>query len=183
MEFAAPPPPLPAPKPAALTVLGILNILFGAIGLISALFTIKLYVTPLESQTGLMADMLRSDAFFASCMRVIFFPGIIFAVLQLVTGIGMLRSSELARKTAVACAFYSIVVGLFVGWLNVRYMMPFTVEHTLQQLKDPAVAEMTRRITQGASYFGIALGLLYPVLGLILLSRAKVRQFCIARSC
>lgn len=181
---SSPPPLPPAPKPAVLTVFGILNILFGTIGLLSALITCRLYVTPLESQTGVMADLLRSNAFCASCLRAIFIPGLIFVILQFVSGIGLLRSSELARKTALVCSLYSIAAGLFVGWLNIRYILPFTIEHSLQQVKgSQAAAEMMRSVTQAAGYAGIVIGLIYPILAFVLLSRAKVRQHCIARSC
>lgn len=187
MESVFPPPPLPvapAPKPAALTVFGILNIIFGAIGLISVLFSYKLYFTPLESQVGPMPEALRASPFCFTCMRALIIPGTLFVLLQLISGIGLLRSSNLARKTALGCALYSIAAGLFSGWLTIRYILPVTLQQALQQMKnaDPAVAEMTRTIGTAAGYFGVVVALILPVLTLIFLSRAKVRQYCLARS-
>jgi hypothetical protein len=176
------PPPLPlVEKPTALTVFGVLNIIFGTLGLIGGAMSVKLYFTPLDGQTGLMPDLLRAVPFYADCIRKMLIPGAVFSLLNLGSGIGLLRSNERARRIALACAIYGLAAGLLVGWLNIRYVMPFMLEHSLAQVKEPAVAEITRSVTLASTYVGAALGLLYPVLTLVFLSRAKVRQYCTPR--
>jgi hypothetical protein len=158
-------------------------ILFGSFGMVGLISTCKFYFAPLESETGLMAEMLRSNASFAASMRWLFLPGVLLAVLQFCSGIGLLRASLFARKIALGCAVYGIIAGLYSTWLTLTYTLPFTLTHTLQQVKNPAMIETARNFTLLSSYFGIALGLLYPTIALILLNRASVRRYCQTHSC
>jgi hypothetical protein len=177
------PPSLPAPqRPASLTVFGILNLVFGFIGLIGALMSYKLYFTPLEGQTGIMADLLRSDAFYASCMRINVVPSTLFVIAQVISGIGLLQAREGARRTAMFCGVYGIIAGIFMGYLSYSHVMPFTIEYTLKTVQDPAVAEITRATSKVAGLIGLVAGLIYPVLTLVFLGRKKVREFCRTRA-
>lgn len=142
----------------------------------------KLYFTPLEGQTGIMADLLRSDAFYASCMRINVVPATLFVIAQIISGIGLLKAREGARRIALFCGLYGILAGIFVGYLSYYHAIPFTIEYTLKTIKEPAVAEMTRAMSKVGALAGLVLGLIYPVLSLVFLGRKSVRDFCQARA-
>lgn len=183
MESPIPPPPLPptpASKPLSLTVVGILNLVFGVIGLLTTATSYKLYSTPLETQAGLLPDLLRHDPFYASCMRILIIPSTLMVLAQVVSGIGLFQAREGARRLAIFCGIYGVLAGIVVGWLTVEHLMPFTIEETLKTVKEPAVAEMTRSIARVSGIVGAALGLLYPVLVIIFLRRKKVRDYCVS---
>lgn len=177
-----PPPPVIPQRPASLTVFGILNLIFGVIGLFGAAMSFKLYYTPLEGQTGIMADLLRADPFYASCMRVIIVPATLFVIAQTISGIGLLKARESARRVAIFCGIYGIISGIVVGYLSYYHVMPFTIEQTLKTIKEPAIAETTRVIARGASTVGLLAGLIYPVLTLVFLGKKSVRDYCLARA-
>ncbi|WP_395750097.1 hypothetical protein [Prosthecobacter sp.] len=169
-------PPSSAQPNALLQIIGGLYILFGSFGLISLLKNAALCFAPLEGQTGLMAEMMRGNDSYAATMRTLFLPGLLYALAQFISGVGLLRASRLARKAAIGCALYGIVAAVFTGWLTVSYTLPFTLAYTLQQVKNPDMLNTTRNITLASGYIGVALGVLYPLTAFILLMRTKVRS-------
>jgi hypothetical protein len=179
MESSSP----PAHPSAILQIIGGIYILFGSFGLVNIISNSSLCFAPLDAQTGIMAEMMRSNPSYAAIMRALFLPGLLFAALQFSSGVGLLRLSAFARKAALFCAFYGILAALFTAWLTVTYTLPFTLDHTLQQVKNPAMIETTRNFTLVSGYIGIALGLLYPLVAFILLKRIKIRPYGIAHSC
>ncbi len=172
--------PPPSQSTTIFQVIGGLYILFGSFTLVSMVQNCSVSFAPLEGQTGLMADMMRGNPAYASTMRALFFPGLLYALVQFTSGVGLLRLSPLARKAALACALYGIAAALFTAWLTVTYTLPFTLAHTLQQVKNPAMLVTTRNVTLASGYIGIALGLLYPLLAFILLKRNKIPRYVIA---
>ncbi len=166
--------PSPSRATTILQVIGGLYILFGSFALVNMVQNCRLSFAPLDGQIGLMADMLRSNPSYATIMRVLFFPGLLYAVLQFTSGVGLLRLSPLARKAAIGCALYGIAAALFTAWLTVTYTLPFTLAYTLQQVKNPDMLVTTRNFTLASGYLGIALGLLYPLVAFILLKRTPI---------
>lgn len=175
--------PPPTQSTTIFQVIGGLYILFGSFTLVSMVQNSSVCFAPLEGQTGFMADMMRGNPTYASYMRMLFFPGLLYALVQFGSGVGLLRLSALARKAALACALYGIAAALLTAWLTVTYTLPFTLAYTLQQVKNPAMLETTRNVTLASGYIGIALGLLYPLVAFILLKRNKIPRYGIAYSC
>ena len=71
-----------------------------------------------------MADLMKGDPLYASFMRIIFVPGVLFALAQLSSGIGLLKSREWARKLAIAVALYSALAGMVLGYINMTHVTP-----------------------------------------------------------
>lgn len=163
-------------------VFGILNLSFGVIGLVGTAVSYKLYFTPLEGQTGPMADLLRSDPFYASCMRINVVPATVVMIAKIISGIGLLKAREGARRLALFCAVYSIFAGIFIGYLSYYHATPFMIEYTLKTIKEPAIAEMTRAVSKIGGILGALGSLIYPVLTLVFLGKKSVRDFCQARA-
>lgn len=175
-------PPTPSRSTAILQIIGGLFILFGSFTLVNMVANSRLCFGPLEGQTGLMADMFRSHPTYATMMRALFFPGLLYALLQFVSGVGLLRLSPLARKVAIGTAFYGLVAALFTAWLTVTYTLPFTLAHTVEQVKNPAMIPTARNFTLASGYFGIAIGILYPLAALILLKRTPIPRYDFSHS-
>ena len=169
-------------RPRSLNVFGILMIAFSVMGIASSIFSFRVYFTPLDKQTGIMADLLRSDPEYASIMRMVLVPSFIFMFIQLASGIGLLRAREWARKLAIFNAVYALIVGVFIGYLNATRLTPFTLDHTMQKAKDPAIANImktTMMVTQGVTMVLIAA---FWIVAIVMLARTKVRVFCVAAS-
>lgn len=182
METTPPSLPFSAKPPGALKVFGILNIIFGAMGLLGVLPSLSLYFRPLDGQTGVMADLLRSDAFYLSAMRIVSLPGMLFVFAQFISGFGLLKALEWARRLAIGSAIYGIIAGVFVGWLSMTRVMPFMLKQVVPPGTDPAIAETTRIAAMVSGGIGLVIGMLFPVLLLIFLTRPRVRDYCIAVS-
>ena len=178
----ASPPPLALKRPASLSVFGILNLVFGTLGLLSAALSYKLYFTPLEGQTGIMPDLMRSDSFYASCMRINLVPATLFVIAQIISGIGLIQAREGGRKLALFCGVYGILAGIFIGYLSYYHVIPFSVEYVVKNVKDPAIAEVTRNASKVGGIIGIGVGFIYPVLTLVFLGKKSVRDFCQAKA-
>ena len=169
--------PPPAKSTTILQAIGGMYILFGSFTLVNMLQNCGIFFATLDGQTGLLPGMLRSNPAYASIMRVLFLPGLIFALLQFASGVGLLRLSAFARKVALGCALYGMLAALFTAWLTVTYTLPFTLAYTLQHVKNPAMMESARNVTLASGYIGIALGLLYQVVAFILLKRFKIPRY------
>ena len=167
----------PTKSTTILQVIGGMYILFGSCTLVSMVQNCRVCFAPLEGQTGPMAEMLRNQPDYAAIMRVLFFPGLIYAVLQFGSGVGLLRLSPFARKVALGIALYGIAAALFTAWLTVTYTLPFTLAYTLQHVKNPAMLASARNVTLVSEYIGIALGLIYPLAAFILLKRFKILRY------
>jgi len=157
-----------------LQIIGGLYILFGSFTLVSMVQNAGVCFAPLEGQTGLMAELMRAQPAYASTMRALFFPGLLYALVQFGSGVGLLRLSPLARRVALGCALYGLAAALLTAWLTVTYTLPFTLDYTMQQVKNPDMIVTTRNVTLASGYFGIALGLLYPLVAFILLKRTPI---------
>lgn len=151
-------------------------------GLLGVVPSLGLYFRSLDGQTGVMADLLRSDASYLSAMRIISIPGILFVFAQFVSGFGLLKALEWARRLAIGGAIYGIIAGVFVGWLSMTRVMPFVLKHAVPAGTDPAIAETTRIVTMVSGGIGLVIGMLFPVLLIIFLTRPRVRDYCIAIS-
>jgi len=167
----------PSKSTTILQVIGGMYILFGSFALVSMVQNCKVCFAPLDGQTGPFAEMLRSQPEYAAIMRQLLFPGLIYAVAQFGSGVGLLRLSAFARKVALGCALYGVVAALLTAWLTVTYTLPFTLAYTLQHVKNPAMMASARNVTLASAYIGIVLGLLYPLVAFILLKRFKIPRY------
>lgn len=177
-----PPPPVIPQRPESLTVFGILNLMFAVMGLVGLLVSFKLYYSPLEGQTGLMADLLRADPFYASCMRIISVPSVLYVIAMLISGIGLLHARDGARRLAILCGVYGILAGIVNGYLGFYHVMPFTIEQTVATIREPGIADMTRSFAQAASITGMLAAFAYPVVTLIFMTRKSVCDYCRSRA-
>src|SRR5438105_8749554 len=100
-------------RPVSVTVLGVLNMLFGMLGMLAILIS----ATALLIEPG----SLGSAGSPKSTIRLGF--GVLSCVVLLVSGVGLLGMKAWARKLSIVYAVFSIVVsiaGLLMGWTNLE---------------------------------------------------------------
>jgi hypothetical protein len=97
--------------------------------------------------------------------------GAVATAALLVAGIGMLQLKPWSRKVSIAYAIYSLVmtpIGIVMQFL---FMLPVLIEHAHQQPGPAASAAVNGSI---GNMFGSLVGLIYPVLLLIFMTRRNV---------
>src|SRR5258707_672755 len=102
-------------RSAAVTIFGILNILFGALGFVSTLFVLLLVPKMLanldEAHNPALKIMNEHPAYMAFTKGSQALSLIVCPVL-IASGIGLLRLKPWARKTTIGYGIYAILLGL-----------------------------------------------------------------------
>lgn len=150
-------------KPTSVKVFGILNIVFGGLGLIC---------TPLGLLVGVAAMQKTMEATAAYKMWTLAsgFIGIGFAIWLLVVGIGLVMMKRWARRGSVAYAcviiFWNIIgAGVNIAALSLKWI-------NLPEAGLPGFI--------GGMVGGMCGGLIYPILLLIFMQTGKVRKAFVA---
>jgi hypothetical protein len=146
-------------RPASVTVFGVLNIVFGVLGLLSGAASLGIMIAVangafpdnagLGEQPALMLWTLAASAL-----------GIVFAIVLFASGIGLLRMRPWGRTAALAYAGYAVfstVVGMAIHWIYVA--QPLLAEQGPGGRTDPA--QIGGAI---GGMVGGCLGLVYPIL-------------------
>ena len=152
----------PVEKPAAVTVFGVINCVFGGIGVLS---------TPISIFRLILGSKIIEIVWgYKICLLISYIVGIGFSAWLLVLGTGLLKFKEWARRGSVIYSIIAIVwhiarsglylVALSLGWLTMAQgqLMAFVV-----------------------GIFSLVGGLVYPVLLLIFMQTSKVKQAFQAR--
>ena len=154
------------PRPIALTIFGILNIGFGLFDFASLMLS-KIIGHANVSGNALVKTMQSAPAYaawnrFSACITGV------FGLVLLTAGIGLLLTQNWARILSIV---YAVTAAIFIMAGSV-VSYPF-VQATLAHF--PAVpAGMIGALTLMAVVFGTLLGLAYPVLLLIFMTRPKI---------
>jgi hypothetical protein len=157
-------------RPVAILIFGILNLGFGLLHLISPLFALAMRKIKLPSQPALTA--LYSDPSYIAWQHVSMVVGVVSGLALLAFGVGLLLCKNWARLGSIVyavldCAF--VVVGCVVSW-------PF-MEMAIQQA--PKVSQgFAKAAGVIGMVFGLVIGLAYPVLLLIFMTRSNVIEAC-----
>jgi hypothetical protein len=165
----------PSARPASLIVFGILNILFGVLGLCgtagsSAMFFVQLPRDPAIPNP--MLDLLDSNPTFRLFMQVTIVLGGLASLVLLAAGIGLLLTKAWGRTLSVGYAWYAIVaaiIGTVVNWV-------YLIQPLMAAMKDvegPAAMGVVGGAVGGL--LGGLFSLVYPVVLLVFMNRSAVR--------
>jgi hypothetical protein len=171
--------PAPATRPASAAVFGILNILFGVIGLCGTVFSAALFFAPQASGQNPVLEIMAENTLYRVFMQVSIVLGVFAALVLIISGIGLLQLKPYGRTLAIIYGVYAVVAGV-VGMI-VNFV--FIVGPLLQQAGDsPAGPEQAAAIGGAiGGTFGGCIGLIYPVLLLIFMYRRNVVEAFRAR--
>jgi hypothetical protein len=153
----------PIEKPTSVTVFGVLNCVFGGMGLLCTPFSIFGMVA-----AGKTMEMAPSYKIF---LLVSSFIGIGFSIWLLALGVGLLTFKNWARRGSVIYAWITIVWGITAFGLNILALSCGWIT--------PPEGGMPGYI--GGTVGGMCGGLIYPVLLLIFMQTARVKQAFQAR--
>jgi hypothetical protein len=165
----------PAPRPASLIVFGILNILFGALGLCGTAGSAAMFFMDLPRDPTIpnpMLDLLASNAAFRLFMQVTVALGALAALVLLVAGVGLLLTKDWGRTLSVGYAWYAIVagvVGMLVNWVYVIQPML----GAMKEAQGPAAMAAVGGVVGGL--IGGLVSLAYPIVLLVFMRRPAVR--------
>jgi hypothetical protein len=157
-------------RPASVTVFGILNIVFAALGVIGMVASIVLFFLPASSSNPVIKLIHESTAY-ATWLKVCIVLGVMSSTALLAAGIGLLCLRSWARKLSIGYAIYAIVFGILGAVVNFIYLVQPMLEQARQQQGPEAVGALGGAV--GGSVGG-CFGLIYPVLLLIFMTRPTV---------
>ncbi len=159
-------------RPASATVFGILNIIFGAIGILGLVYWAAMFFAAKPDPNNPVMGIVAGNPMLALWTKASFVLGGVASVVLLLSGIGLLQLQPWARTASIIYAVYSIVMAV-VG-LVVSYFFLFG---PLMEL-----AQHSRGPVEAAAAFGGAIGaiggpflsVIYPILLLIFMKRPNV---------
>jgi hypothetical protein len=166
------PAPAPVTRPTSAVVFGILNIIFGALGLCGTVFTAAMFLVPQQGGQNPVLDIMAENTTYRIFMQVSIILGLIATLVVIASGIGLLQLKPYGRTLAIVYGVYAVVAGI-VG-IIVNFV--FIIGPLMQKASDaPAGPEQAAAIggAIGGS-FGGCIGLIYPVVLLFFMYRPNV---------
>ena len=168
--FAPPSSPRPLPpgiKPTSVTVIGILNLIFGGFGLIGMLFTVGVTLfmpsnPNAPNPTVILMDESTAYRFFTFAILTV---GTLIILLQVVSSIGILNLKRWGRKSMLVVVAYTLIAAPILTIINSIWMYP-----TLEKIGGPIVA-----ITITSIVVGGIVGLILPAVTAFILTRPNVK--------
>lgn len=176
-QSPAPGPSGPVPtgaRPTSLLVLGILNIVFGVLGLCGTAASSAMFFVEMPQDPGMpnpALELIRSDSTYRLIMQTMIVLGCLASLALLVGGIGLLLVKAWGRTLSIGYAWYAIVAvvaGLLVNWLYL--LQPMLAQGEAGGLGQAAAI--------GGAVGGMISGcfsVIYPVMLLIFMYRPAVR--------
>jgi hypothetical protein len=164
-----------AQRPAAATVFGILNILFGALGICSIPLTGMMLFAPMDKQ---MTDqnpalkLMAENAGYKLFMMAGLGLGMIAVVVLIIAGIGLWQLKPYGRTLSIGYGIYGVaanVVGLLV---NSMLLFPVLLDKVNAAPPGPQQAGAYGGLIGGIA--GGCMGFVYPVLILIFMFRPNM---------
>jgi len=175
-------------RPNAGTVLGILNIIFCSLGLISSLFSFIAFGI-LNAITGsIPVDPYNEFSAFMSAGRAFFSISIIITIFQtgfsgtgLAGGISLLQNG---RKSIFLCNIYAIgtivvvILNFVFSKLIINRLFNELIYYADVTQDEIMVLDMLQRILPGfTGIISIVFGTAYPIIVLALLNRKTIREY------
>jgi hypothetical protein len=157
-------------RPTSVTVFGILNICKGALGVLTALWSLMLFSSSAAASNPVTQVMLENPTY-TKWMKTMVPIGIVVCCASVLSGFGLLGLRSWARKVSIAYAIYGIVVVVVTVPINFFVLLPAMLEKS-RQFQGPEAAGMISSTI--GSVLGVVLGLIYPILLLIFMTRPKV---------
>ena len=159
-------------RPTSVTVLGVLNIVFGALGIVAVIFSaISLMVVAPQTTNNPVLEIMRNNPVYSMWMKIALPLGVLAAGVSITAGIGLLHLKAWARTLSIGYAIYSIAMGVLVMMLNCVFILQPLAEQASHK-QGPEAAVLIGAAVGGT--FGSCFGMIYPVLLLIFMFLPKV---------
>jgi hypothetical protein len=157
-------------RPTVVTVFGILNIIFGALGLVSIPMSI-LVLFVLRDTNNPMMQIIQGNAVYRTWMMASLPMSLVATILLVVAGIGLMMMKPWARVISIGYGIYTIVMGIVGMIFNGICLMGPLMSQAGNAPGPEAIGAMGGAV---GGTFGGCFGLVYPVLLLIFMTRPGV---------
>ncbi len=160
------------PRPVAVTIFGILNIVYAVMGMFGELFgAISTFL--FHGSHNPIQDFLNQNQAFQLWSRIALSLGFVASCMLCLAGVGLLKLKSWGRSLSIAYAIYGILASLAGAAMCTFVMLPAMneVARTLQ----PAEAIVVKAVGFG-SILGALSATLYPVILLIFVTRPKFKE-------
>ena len=169
-------------KPAALTVFGVMNLIFGILGICGTAFgvfglLVPMFLPPealkvMEENPEPVFVLMKESSVYAGFLYCQLALGFIFSIVMIVSGVGLMKAKESGRKLAVVYAIYAILMLIAGLVMNAIFLFPMLME----QMNEPPPVGMTATINLFAQGFGAIIQLIYPALLLFFMTRQYIKD-------
>jgi hypothetical protein len=160
-------------RPTSITVLGILNIIFGAIGLMGiALSIVMMFIHPAMDMKNPVLDLMKQNPAYALYTNISMVIGAVFTIALCLSGIGLLMLRPWGRWLSIAYAVFGLV-SLVVNTL-INYF--FLLTPLLNKLAALPPGQEKAAAMGGIVGLvgGLCIGPIYPIVLLIFMFRPNV---------
>ncbi|MHC4292144.1 MAG: DUF4339 domain-containing protein [Planctomycetota bacterium] len=152
-------------RPTSVTVLGILNIVFGGLGLLCSPFGIISILMPQPNSPFQLTSAMKMFSLVGCAV------GFVFAIVLLASGIGLLYLKRWAREAALVYGWAAIIWGILALVMN-GIMFSSSLSGASQEAMPAVVGGII-----GAMCGGL-IGLIYPVILIVFMRKPHVIQAC-----
>jgi len=157
-------------RPTSVTVFGVLNIVFAAFGIVGMIFSVLLFL-PQASSNNPVVQLIHDSPAYAAWLKFSMVLGVVVCVALLAAGIGLLKLKPWARTFSIGYGIYAIVMAI-VGTVVNYFLLVRPMLEQAQQKHGPDAAAAIGGAIGGT--FGGCLGMVYPILLLVFMTRANV---------
>lgn len=166
MDFSGQIPQTVPQKPTSITVFGVLNIVFGSLGVLCSPIGIVGILMP-QTQPGVPSYSMPMKAFLLFSSGL----GLLTAGVLLAAGIGLLYQKRWARQTSYYYGWFAIIWGGFASLVTVIGMMS-----SMPEASGPAAAGIIGGVVGGVC--GGLMGLIYPIFLVVYMRKPNIVTAC-----
>jgi hypothetical protein len=152
------------------TALGVFNIVFAGLGLFGLLASIAMLSTSGASDNPVV-KIMRQNPSYMMWVKISTPLGLMSLAALLTAGIGLLRLKPWARVLSIGCALWAIVFGLLGLVSNYFFLVRPMMEEAAHKQGAEALGTISGAVS---SVFGGCLGIIYPIILLVFMTRPKV---------
>ena len=163
---------LASKRPAAATVFGVLNILFGITGLCGTLASGVLMSIPQLSQDNPALELMEDNAVFRIFNQISIGISFIACIVMIVAGIGLWPLKPYGRMTSIGYSVAMIILNLIGNVINFAVLFPGLMGIAAEAGGGPV--DLAVYFGIGAGLLGSCMGFIYPGLLLYFMYRPNV---------
>ena len=175
------PPAAPPTKPTSMTVFGILNIIFGTLGICGTIFAgFALFAQQMVQQNNPAIEMMQASPAMYAFQLVTTALGFVATIVLIIAGIGLLQTKGYGRTLSIGYSIYAMIAGI-VGTIFTMIFVVMPMINRIQDVPDgPDKAGVVGGAIGGAvgGVIGGCIGLIYPALLLFFMTRPNVVAAC-----
>jgi hypothetical protein len=154
-------------------VFGILNIVFGVLGLCGTFSSLSMFVVE-DDGTNPVIPLMRESPLYLGFMYVSIPLGLLATAALLASGIALLNNKPWGRTLSIIYGWYAIIGAIVGAIINTAVLLPPALERSSGQMT-PEDAGLIGGALAGTC--GALIGLIYPILLLIFMNRQSVKNW------